>query len=156
MSGLNIADIFDTVVATVPDKPALVVRTCDGHDEVRFSFVELDARVNRLARALLAMGIGEGDHVGCHLYDGNQYIEVTLAAYKVRAVPVNVNFRYVDEELIYLFDNADLKIAFTEPDLEDRARTCRSNARVDLPGRGRRRTVRGVARGATRHRARRG
>jgi acyl-CoA synthetase (AMP-forming)/AMP-acid ligase II len=121
MSGLNIADIFDTVVATVPEKPALVVRTCDGHDEVRFSFVELDARVNRLARALLAMGIGEGDHVGCHLYDGNQYIEVTLAAYKVRAVPVNVNFRYVDEELIYLFDNADLKIAFTEPDLEDRA-----------------------------------
>src|SRR5450432_3788523 len=57
MSGLNIADIFDTVVATVPDQPALVVRTCDGDDEVRFSFAELDARVNRLARALLAMGI---------------------------------------------------------------------------------------------------
>ena len=52
MSGLNIADIFETVVATVPDKPALVVRTGDGHDEVRFSFAELDARVNRLAHAL--------------------------------------------------------------------------------------------------------
>ena len=121
MSGLNIADIFETVVATVPDKTALVVRTGDGHDEVRFSFVDLDTRVNQLARALAAMGIGEGDHVGCHLYDGNQYIEVTLAAYKVRAVPVNVNFRYVDEELTYLFDNADLKVVFTEPDLEARA-----------------------------------
>ena len=98
-----------------------MVRTGDGHDEVRLSFAELDARVNRLANALVAMGIGGGDHVGCHLYDGNQYVEVTLAAYKVRAVPVNVNFRYVDEELTYLFDNADLKVVFTEPDLEDRA-----------------------------------
>jgi acyl-CoA synthetase (AMP-forming)/AMP-acid ligase II len=131
MSGLNIADIFETVVATVPDNPALVVRTCDGHDELRLSFRELDARVNRLARALLAMGIGEGDHVGCHLYDGNQYVEVTLAAYKVRAVPVNVNFRYVDEELTYLFDNADLKVVFTEPDLEDRA--ARAAATLDWP-----------------------
>ena len=121
MSGLNIADIFETVVATVPDKPALVVRTGDGHDELRLSFRELDARVNRMAHALLELGIGEGDHVGCHLYDGNQYVEATLAAYKVRAVPVNVNFRYVDEELTYLFDNADLKVVFTEPDLEDRA-----------------------------------
>jgi acyl-CoA synthetase (AMP-forming)/AMP-acid ligase II len=121
LSGLNIADIFETVVATVPDEPALVVRTGDGHNEVRLSFTELDARVNHLAHALLALGVGEGDHVGCHLYDGNQYVETTLAAYKVRAVPVNVNFRYVDEELKYLFDNADLKLVVTEPDLEDRA-----------------------------------
>jgi acyl-CoA synthetase (AMP-forming)/AMP-acid ligase II len=121
VSGLNIADIFETVVATVPDKPALVARTGDGNDEVRLSFAELDARVNRLAHALLALGVGKGDFVGCHLYDGNQYVETTLAAYKVRAVPVNVNFRYVDEELAYLFDNADLKVVVTEPDLEDRA-----------------------------------
>jgi acyl-CoA synthetase (AMP-forming)/AMP-acid ligase II len=121
MGGLNIADIFETVVATVPDRPALVVRSSDARDEVRFTFAELDARVNRLANALVALGIGEGDHVGCHLYDGNQYVELTLAAYKVRAVSVNVNFRYVDEELTYLFDNADLKVVFTEPDLEDRA-----------------------------------
>ena len=121
MGGLNIADIFETVVREVPDHPALVVRSSDPATEVRFSFAELDARVNRLANALVALGIGEGDHVGCHLYDGNQYVEVTLAAYKVRAVPVNVNFRYVDEELRYLFDNADLKVVFTEPDLEERA-----------------------------------
>jgi acyl-CoA synthetase (AMP-forming)/AMP-acid ligase II len=121
MSGLNIADIFETVVATVPDQPALVVRTGDGQNEVRLSFAELDARANQLAHAMLELGVREGDHVGTHLYDGNQYVEVTLAAYKVRAVPVNVNFRYVDEELTYLFDNADLKLVVTEPDLEDRA-----------------------------------
>src|SRR5262249_15040292 len=121
MSGLNIADIFETVVATVPDQPALVVRAGDGHRERRFTFTELDARVNRLAHVFVTHGVGEGDHVGCHLYDGNEYIEATLAAYKVRAVPVNVNFRYVDEELTYLFDNADLKLVVTEPDLEERA-----------------------------------
>ena len=131
MSGLNIADIFETVVATVPDQPALIVRTGDDHDELRLSFAELDARVNRLAHAFVALGIGAGDHIGCHLYDGNQYVETTLAAYKVRAVPVNVNFRYVDEELTYLFDNADLKLVVTEPDLEERA--ARAAATLDWP-----------------------
>jgi acyl-CoA synthetase (AMP-forming)/AMP-acid ligase II len=120
MAGLNFADIFETVVDTVPDQVALVVRSSAG-DECRLTFAELDARVNRLAHALVALGIGPGDHVGTHLYDGNQYVEATLAAYKIRAVPVNVNFRYVDEELAYLFDNADLRCVLTEPDLADRA-----------------------------------
>ena len=120
MAGLNFADIFETVVDTVPDAPALVVRSTSD-DEVRLSFAELDARVNRLARALVDLGVEPGDHIGCHLYDGNQYIEVTLAAFKVRAVPVNVNFRYVDEELAYLFDTADLKLVVTEPELAERA-----------------------------------
>ncbi len=121
--GLNFADIFETVVDTVPNNMALVVRTADpsGGAERRFTFAELDARVNQLAHTFAAMGIGPGDHVGCHLYDGNEYIEATLAAFKLRAVPVNVNFRYMDEELAYLFDNADLKAVITEPDLEDRA-----------------------------------
>ena len=118
--GLNFADIFETVAATVPDKPALVVRASGGQ-ELRLTFAELDARANQLAHELATLGIGAGDHVGCHLYDGNQYVETTLAAFKLRAVPVNVNFRYVDEELAYLFDNADLRAVVTEPDLEDRA-----------------------------------
>jgi acyl-CoA synthetase (AMP-forming)/AMP-acid ligase II len=133
MSGLNIADIFETVVATAPERSAVVVRTGDGRNEVRLTFAELDARVNQLAHALLELGVGAGDHVGCHLYDGNQYVEVVLASYKVRAVPVNVNFRYVDEELIYLFDNADLKVVFTEPDLEDRARRAAATLAWECP-----------------------
>jgi acyl-CoA synthetase (AMP-forming)/AMP-acid ligase II len=120
MAGLNVADIFETVVDTVPTATALVIRSSAG-DEVRLTFDELDARVNRLAHALIAFGIGPGDNVGCHLYDGNQYVELTLAAFKVRAVPAIVNFRYVDEELAYLFDDADLALVVTEPDLEARA-----------------------------------
>ena len=130
MAGLNFADIFETVVDTTPDAPAVVVRSTAG-DEVRLTFAELDVRANRLAHALVAHGIGPGDHVGCHLYDGNQYLELTLAAFKVRAVPVNVNFRYVDEELEYLFDKADLALVVTEPDLEDRAQ--RAAKTLDRP-----------------------
>jgi len=131
--GLNFADIFETVVDTGPDNVALVVRSSDPARgaEHRFTFEELDARANQLAHALAALGIGPGDHVGCHLYDGNEYVEVCLAAFKLRAVPVNVNFRYVDEELSYLFDNADLKAVITEPDLEDRA--ARAAATVTWP-----------------------
>ena len=51
MAGLNFADIFETVVDTTPDAPALVVRSTAG-DEVRLTFAELDARVNRLAHVL--------------------------------------------------------------------------------------------------------
>jgi acyl-CoA synthetase (AMP-forming)/AMP-acid ligase II len=132
MAGLNFADIFETVVDTTPDAQALVVRSAAGH-EVRLTFAELDARANRLAHVLLDYGIAPGDHIGCHLYDGNQYIEVTLAAFKIRAVPVNVNFRYVDEELEYLFDNADLKLLVTEPDLAARAERAAKGLTWDCP-----------------------
>jgi len=132
MAGLNFADIFETVVDTTPDAPALVVRSSTD-DEVRLTFAELDARANRLAHALTAAGVGPGDHIGCHLYDGNQYVEATLAAFKIRAVPVNVNFRYVDEELEYLFDNADLRLLLTEPDLEARAERAAKQLAWDCP-----------------------
>ena len=81
---MNMADIFETVARTVPEGQALVVRATAG-PEVRLTFAELDARANRLAHALASMGIGPGDHVGCHLYDGNQYVEACLAAFKLRA-----------------------------------------------------------------------
>src|SRR5439155_24841465 len=62
----------------------------------------------RLAHHLLASGVKQGDHVGLYLYNSTEYIEAALAAYKIRAVPININFRYVEDELRYLFDDADL------------------------------------------------
>src|SRR5436853_630369 len=58
--------------------------------------------------SLGADGIGAGDHVGLQLLNGAEYLEGMLAAFKLRAVPVNVNYRYVERELAYLYDNADL------------------------------------------------
>ena len=53
-------------------------------------------------------GVGPGDHVGIYGLNSNEFVETILAAYKLRAVPINVNYRYVEAELRYLFDNADL------------------------------------------------
>jgi 3-oxocholest-4-en-26-oate---CoA ligase len=60
-----------------------------------------------LAHALAARGVEAGDHVGLYLYNGTEYLEGMLAAYKLRAVPVNVNYRYVEAELRYLLDDSD-------------------------------------------------
>lgn len=99
---LNIADLFEIVVDTAPEREALV------YGEKRFTYAQLEQRANRLAHYLTAQGIKPGDHVGLYLYNCNEYLEGMLACFKIRAVPVNVNYRYVKDELQYLFDNASL------------------------------------------------
>ena len=64
---------------------------------------------NALAHHLAAQRLEPGDHVGIYGLNSIQWVESLLAVLKVRAVPVNINYRYVEEELRYLFDNADLK-----------------------------------------------
>jgi acyl-CoA synthetase (AMP-forming)/AMP-acid ligase II len=99
----NLADLWERVADTVPDHEALVC--ADRH----LTFAEEDARANRLANALAARGIGPGDHVACYLYNSVEYLEVMIAAFKLRAVPINVNYRYVEDELRYLLDDADVR-----------------------------------------------
>ncbi len=103
MATFNLADLFELVVDTVPDdREALVC------GDSRRTFKELDQRANQLAHYLLSCGVGPGDHVGLYMYNCNEYLEAMWACFKARAVPVNVNYRYVNDELLYLFDNADL------------------------------------------------
>jgi acyl-CoA synthetase (AMP-forming)/AMP-acid ligase II len=97
----NLADLFEVVVDAVPDREAIVA------GDRRLTYRELDERVNRLAHHLTANGVGAGDHVALYLYNGSEYLEGMLAAYKLRAVPINVNYRYVQEELRYLLDDSD-------------------------------------------------
>ncbi|MEX2159831.1 MAG: acyl-CoA synthetase [Dehalococcoidia bacterium] len=98
----NLADLFEDVADAVPEREAIV---CGNR---RLTFAQLDERATRLAHWLRAQGLGKGDHIGLYLYNGSEYMEASLAAYKIRAVPININYRYVEEELRYLFDNADL------------------------------------------------
>ena len=98
----NLAEMFERVVDTVPEREALVTPTR------RLTFRELDERANRLAHHLRAAGVRPGDHVGLQLMNGAEYLEAMLAAFKLRAVPVNINYRYVETELTYLYENADL------------------------------------------------
>ena len=98
----NLADLYELVADKVPTRDALVC------GDQRATFKELEARANRLAHYLMSRGVGAGDHVGLYLYNCNEYLEGMLACFKIRAVPINVNYRYVNEELLYIFDNADM------------------------------------------------
>jgi acyl-CoA synthetase (AMP-forming)/AMP-acid ligase II len=98
----NLADLFECIVDTCPDNPALVC------EQRRLTYAQLDERANRLANYWLSQGIGKGDHIGLQLFNGSEYIEGMLAAYKIRAVPININYNYVEAELAYIYDNADL------------------------------------------------
>jgi fatty-acyl-CoA synthase len=98
----NLADLFEVVVDTVPDRLALVA----GSD--RLTYRQLDERANRFAHYLLAEGIGAGAHVGILAHNCAQWVEAMIGCYKARTVPINLNFRYVAAELRYLVDNADL------------------------------------------------
>jgi len=99
----NIADLVERIVDLEPGREALVC------GDARRSYAQLDERANRLANHLSAQGIGPRDHVGIYAYNCAEFVEGMLAAYKLSAVPINVNYRYVEDELRYLFDNADLK-----------------------------------------------
>jgi acyl-CoA synthetase (AMP-forming)/AMP-acid ligase II len=112
---INIADLFEAVVDTVGSNEALVCASTAAGVEVRWSYDELEDQTNRMANLWADLGIGAGDHVGLHLHNGWPYIVAMLGLFKLRAVPVNVNYRYVADELRYLFDDADLVGVMTEP-----------------------------------------
>ena len=110
----NIADLFEHVADLVPDRPGLIVG--DEH----LTFAELDARATQVAHRLAALGVGVGDHIGIYAYNGVPWVETMLAAFKLRAVPININYRYVEDELLYLLDNADVKVVVHDPEFTAR------------------------------------
>ena len=97
----NLADLVEHAVDAVPERSALIC----GDREITYG--QLEARSNRLAHHLASNGIGERDHVAVYAYNSIEFVETMLACFKIRAVPINVNYRYVEDELRYLFDNAD-------------------------------------------------
>ncbi|WP_394428477.1 acyl-CoA synthetase [Streptomyces sp. SGAir0957] len=105
----NLADLFESVVDVVPDREALVHLDHPGTGaERRLTYAELDAAANRVAHHLIDSGVRPGEHLGLHLYNGVEYLQTVLGCLKARVVPVNVNYRYVEEELVYLYRDADL------------------------------------------------
>ena len=99
---LNIADLFEHAVDAVPERPVIQV------GDRKVSYAELEADANRLAHFLDSRGIGPGDHVGIYSKNSVEHVVALLAIFKIRAVAINVNYRYVEGELNYLFDNSDM------------------------------------------------
>lgn len=100
--GWTFADVWELIAADQPDAPALI------HGGAQRTWAELDARASALANAFVENGAAPSDKVAQYLYNGNEYLESVYAAFKARMVPVNTNYRYVDDELVYLWDNADV------------------------------------------------
>ena len=90
------------------------------HGDRRSSWRQYDDRAARIASALTAAGLGPDDKVGLYLYNSAEYLETHYAAFKQRMVPINVNFRYLGNELEYLLDNADCRALFYHSSLADR------------------------------------
>ena len=109
----NLADLFESVADAVGDREAVV------SDLARLTYADLDRRSNQLARHLAELGVGHGDHVALALRNGHEYLEGMLAAFKLRAVPINVNTRYTTEELRYLLNDAAPAVVVHEPHLAE-------------------------------------
>lgn len=109
----NLADLYESLADAFPNRLALAV------GDREFTFAQLDERATRLANAWKSAGIGAGDHIGLYLFNSHEYLECMLAAWKLRARTINVNYRYVAEELRYLFNNARLKGLIYEPELKE-------------------------------------
>jgi 3-oxocholest-4-en-26-oate---CoA ligase len=98
----NLADLFEAAADAFPEREYLVA------DGKRRTYGEMEERANRLAHHLASQGIGPGDHVGIYALNSVEWVETAWAVFKLRAVWININYRYVHDELRYLFNNADL------------------------------------------------
>src|SRR5688500_1226199 len=99
---LNIADLFEHAVDAAPENPAVKV------GERIVTYAELEAESNKLAHYLQSQGVQPGDHVAVYSKNSIEHVIAVLAVVKIRAVNINVNYRYVEGELNYLFDNAEM------------------------------------------------
>ena len=103
---LHFASVWETISDLIPDRPALI------SGNTTRTWREYDDRAARIAALLDAHGIGHDAKVGIYLHNSNEYLEAQYGIFKVRGVPINVNYRYKADELVYLLDNADAEAVF--------------------------------------------
>jgi fatty-acyl-CoA synthase len=99
----NFADAFEAIAAVVPDRP------CQVQGDRSVTWAEFDRRADALAADLLDAGLGQQSKVAAYLTNGPEYLEVYAAAFKAGLAPVNTNYRYGHDEIVYLFDNAEVE-----------------------------------------------
>lgn len=107
---INLADVVEAMADALPDRPAVFTM-----DRV-WTFAEIDDRSTRLANHLVGLGIQPGDHVAVHATNRIEWVDALYGCLKARAVPININFKYLHDELAYLYDNADCVAAVIAPE----------------------------------------
>ena len=97
----HFATTWEAIADAYSGDPAIIYGTCV------WTWSEFDDRASRLAAAMTAAGVGAGDTVAIDLYNCSEYLETFYAALKIRAVPANVNYRYLDDEMQHLLEQAE-------------------------------------------------
>jgi fatty-acyl-CoA synthase len=108
------ATVWESIADVVPDEAAI------SHADVTRTWAEYDDRAARIAGALTAAGLGPDAKTALYMYNCNEYMEAQYGTFKTRGVSINVNYRYLDEELWYLLDNSDSEALFFHSSLGDR------------------------------------
>jgi len=113
-STLNLATAWEAISDEIGDQPAL---SCAG---VHTSWAKFDDNASRLAMTLSQQGLTQDSKIVLYLYNGPEYSEAQYAAFKIRGVPANANYRYLGEELAYILNNAEAEAIFFDHTLADR------------------------------------
>ena len=111
---MHFATVWESIADQIGDATAVV------HGSTRRTWTQYDDRSARLAAAYVDAGLGPNSKIGLFLYNCNEYLEAQFGGFKMRGVPVNVNYRYLDEELWYLLDNSDAEALVFHSSLGDR------------------------------------
>ncbi len=119
---MHYATLWEGIADQIGDREALVC----GQD--RRTWSEYDDRASRVASAFSAAGLAPDSKVGLYLYNGNEYLETQFGAFKGRHVPININYRYLDDELLYLLENSDAEALVFHTSLGERVARVKDKA----------------------------
>jgi 3-oxocholest-4-en-26-oate---CoA ligase len=121
-SAWNLATAFESVADSLADRIALI------QGDRRVSWRDFDDRAARIAQAFTAAGLEPGAKVASYLYNCNEYTEALYGTFKMRGIPANVNYRYLEDELVYLLDNSDAEALLFHGSLGDHVAKVRDRA----------------------------
>ena len=119
----NFGDLLDGIDVGFPAEAPAVI-----HGKTVVPWKEFARRSNNLARALRERGLETGDKVGFYMRNRPAYMESLAACFKARAVHVNVNYRYLDDELVYILENSDATVVIFSEEFSGRVEQIRAKA----------------------------
>lgn len=110
---MNVGEILTLVANKFPERTAIIF------EEKRFTYAEFNERVNRLAQALMKMGLPKGEKLAILLFNSNQFVEAYLATAKIGGIFTPINFRLAPEEMQFILDHSEARfLIFGEEFLE--------------------------------------
>ncbi len=107
---MTLGDMIETMADTLGDRIAVASLERD------YTFAEIDERSTRMANLLVSLGVQPGDHIAVHSHNRIEWVDAFYGALKARAVPININYKYLKDELAYLYDNCDAVVAIVGPE----------------------------------------